>query len=160
MNVDRATLAVIWILGITILFFIPAAKRREAFVAFLACQCLTWFDSMMQVQFGLISFPVREFPKATDLLVTSEFFMYPYACGLYFINKPKARGTLFKISALMLWVTCLTGIDLFLVNFTHLISYDRYAWYWSWLDFLVTFILADLYSEWFLKRFNKLGEFS
>ncbi|TMV52073.1 hypothetical protein FE783_03765 [Paenibacillus mesophilus] len=147
---ERFILITLWMLGITGCLMIPERKRREAWIAFLACQAITWIGSLVQVRLGWIAFPVREFPKATDLCLTTEFFFYPLACAIYYIFEPKHSAT-FRICYSLLWVFGLTLFDWNLSVHTEVLDYKRYTWYWSGLDFAITFVAANIYTRWFFK---------
>lgn len=152
MTLERLVLIIIWIASIlAIILFIPKNKRREAVLSFLACQAITWVNSMLHVKYGLLEFPVREFPKATDLLFTSEYMMYPLMCSFYFIHEPGSRKLL-RLFYLAGCISCLTVIDIIISTFTNLIKYTNYSWYWTWIDFFLIFAITNVYCKWFFKR--------
>ena len=67
MLMDRIILIIVWVLTIAgLVAFVPHNKIRDAHIIFLFKQALTWFFGMVVVQAGLIIYPVREFPKATE----------------------------------------------------------------------------------------------
>lgn len=152
MTIDRLVLITIWAVSlIAVILFIPRRKRREAAIAFLACQAITWVNSMLHVKYGLLSFPVREFPKATELLFTTEYIMYPLMCAFYYIHEPKT-GKLLRFFYLAGCITGLTVVDAMIVKHTHLIVYLKYGWYWTWIDFFVIFLITNVYCKWFFKQ--------
>jgi hypothetical protein len=149
MSKEALILVLIWVLGISaFVLLIPKNSRRRFIFAFLACQCLTWLDSLILVQFNLISFPFREFPKATDILFTTSSFMYPliYAFYLFYIHKAKRIGRLLYLS---IWVS---GIAIFVEldeKFTDLLKFHNFSWYWTWLNFFLIFALLNVIYRWF-----------
>lgn len=150
LSFERFILITVWTVGITACLMIPQRKRREAWIAFLICQAITWIESLLQVRLGWIAFPVREFPKATDVCLTTEFFFYPLACAIYFIFEPGQSRT-WRLCYLLLWAGGLTLFDWALSVHTDLLDYKRYDWYWSGLDFAITFVAVGAYTRWFFR---------
>ncbi len=151
MTLERLVLITIWVTSfIAVVLFIPSHKRREAILSLLACQAITWVNSMLHVKYGLLTFPVREFPKATELLFTSEYMMYPLMCAFYYIYEPKS-GKLIRFFYLAGCISCLTIVDVIISTNTELIKYERYSWYWTWIDFFLIFLITNLYCKWFFK---------
>lgn len=152
MTLERLVLIIIWAVStIAFVLFIPRNRRREAILAFLACQSVTWVNSMLHVKYGLLAFPVREFPKASDLLFTSEYMMYPLMCAFYYIYEPES-GKLPRLLYLVGCITCLTVIDVIIEKYTELIEYTKYSWYWTWIDFFLIFLITNIYCKWFFKK--------
>ncbi|WP_281287138.1 CBO0543 family protein [Paenibacillus hemerocallicola] len=150
LSFERFVLISIWAVGLTACLLIPADKRREGWIAFLMCQAFSWIGALLEVRLGWIAFPVREFPRATDLGVTTEFFFYPLCCALYFIFEPR-RTRLMRGLYLLIWAFGLAMLDGLLSNYTDLLEYGRYAWYWSALDIALIFAVSNVYTRWFFK---------
>lgn len=86
---EHLILLAMWLFGfIGFILFIPRQDRRKGFLAFLMFQAIIWFCDMPSFQFRLLSAPVREFPKATDLPITIDYFFYP-VCFPFFTSKKK-----------------------------------------------------------------------
>ncbi len=152
MTLERLVLVIIWVISIlAIILFIPKHKRREAIMSFFACQSIIWVNSMLHVKYGLLSFPVREFPKATEVLFTTEYMMYPLMGAFYYIYEPKS-GKLLRLFYLAGCISCLTVIDTIISTYTNLIKYTKYSWFWTWIDFFLIFLLANVYCKWFFKH--------
>ncbi|MCD9021498.1 CBO0543 family protein [Cohnella silvisoli] len=151
MTLERRVLIMIWIASIiAVVLFIPKHKRREAIVVLLTCQAITWLNGILHVEFGLLAFPVREFPRATKLLFTSEYMMYPLMCAFYFIYEPHSRKLL-RLPYLVAWISGLTMVDVMIERYTNLIEYVNYFWYWTWIDFFLIFLLTNVYCKWYFK---------
>jgi hypothetical protein len=152
MTLERLILVLIWVTGsIAFLLYIPSQKRREAILSFLACQAITWVNGTLHIKYGLLEFPVREFPKATELLFTSEYIMYPLICAFYYIYEP-ASGKLLRLLYLVSCISCLTVVDVLIETYTDLIEYKNYNWYWTWIDFFLIFLLTNAYCKWFFQE--------
>ncbi|SDC71515.1 hypothetical protein SAMN02799630_01266 [Paenibacillus sp. UNCCL117] len=151
MTLDRFVLILLWGLSVVLaVIMIPRRKVRIAAIALLFCQALLWVSSLLHSRHDLIQFPVREFPKATDLLVTTEYFFYPFFCALYVIREPMNQSRI-NWKSLITCVTAATVIDLLLATYTNLVRYENYAWYWTWLVFLVQFLATRYYCCWFFR---------
>ncbi|WP_407945760.1 CBO0543 family protein [Paenibacillus puerhi] len=46
---------------------------------------------VLLVQFNLVAYPLREFPKASDLSITFKVLWTPVASGLYYIYRPRSN---------------------------------------------------------------------
>jgi hypothetical protein len=149
MSKEVLILTIIWVVGIAaFVLFVPKNSRRRFIFAFLACQCLTWLDSLFLVQFNLISFPFREFPKATDILFTTSSFMYPliYAFYRFYIHKAKRIGRFLYLS---LWISGIAFLVEMDEKYTNLLRYHNFTWYWTWLNFFCLFLLTNIIYRWF-----------
>lgn len=84
MTLERLVLIIIWTLSVlAIILFIPKNKRREAVLSFLACQAITWVNSMLHVKYGLLEFPVREFPKSNRSFI--HFGVYDVSFDVFLL---------------------------------------------------------------------------
>jgi hypothetical protein len=151
MSRDYTVIILIWVIGIiAYLFLTPKNRYRKVLFALLLCQTFVWVSSLLHVKYHLLAFPVREFPKATEVLVTTEYFFYPLLSGLYIIFEPK-RSLAIRIIYLSLWISGLTVMDVMLEKYTNLIEYVHYAWYLTWIDFFCIFVVTNLIYQWFFK---------
>jgi hypothetical protein len=151
MSVDYVYLIIMWVIGIiAYLFLTPKKHYRKMLFTLLVCQSFLWLNSLIHVEFNLLAFPVRELPKATELLFTTEYFFYPLLCGLYVAYEPK-RSLRIRVFYLSIWISALTLYDLILVNFSNLVEYVHYAWYFTWIDFFCIFAVTNWVYQWFFK---------
>jgi hypothetical protein len=152
MNTEFVILIIIWVVGLISFFlFTPKRKHRNLIFGYLVCKTLTWISTLFHVKFNLLIFPFREFPKATDLMLTTEYFFYPLMCGFYIIYEPKLKylGRFFYLS---LWISVLVIIDVMMEKYTNLIEYIHYDWYWTWLNFFCIFALSNRIYHWFFSE--------
>ncbi|WP_223592332.1 CBO0543 family protein [Neobacillus bataviensis] len=151
MTVDVWVLILIWMIGFAaFMLFVPKNRRRRFLIAFLICQTFTWLIAVLLVYFDRISYPIREFPKATHLLLALNYFFFPLLCGFYIIYEPKRNYTV-RLLYLSGWVTGVVVIIKLLEKYTGLLQYQHYAWYWSWLNFFWMFAVTNLLYRWFFK---------
>jgi hypothetical protein len=150
LSFERFVLLSIWAVGLTACLMIPANKRREGWIAFLMCQAISWIGALLEVRLGWISFPVREFPIATDLGLTNEFFFYPLCCAFYYIFEPRSARTSRLLYSLV-WIFGVGAFDGLLSEYTDLLEYGGYNWYWNVLETGLVFVATNLYTRWFFK---------
>jgi hypothetical protein len=152
MSVEFVILIAMWAIGIiSFLIFTPNRHRRKLIFGYLVCKTLTWLSTLFHVKFNLLIFPIREFPKATDLLLTTEYFFYPLLCGFYIIHEPKLNYFV-RFLYLSLWISILVIIDVMIEKYTNLIEYIHYDWYWTWLNFFCIFALSNMIYHWFFRE--------
>ncbi|MDN3019163.1 hypothetical protein PH210_23605 [Paenibacillus sp. BSR1-1] len=151
MTVDILVLILLWVIGLLAsMLFVPKNRLRRFLIAFMICQTFTWLSAVLLVYFDRISYPIREFPKATHLLLALNYFFFPLICGFYSIYEPK-RNYKVRLLYLSVWVTGVVVIIKLLEKYTHLLKFQHYTWYWSWLNFFWMFAVSNLLYRWFFK---------
>lgn len=153
MVLERTILTTMWLLGmIGFLFIIPRKKRREGFLAFLMFQALIWLCDMFVFYFGLMSAPIREFPKATDLSITINYFFYPVLFSLFYVYK-KGRDHRWKqLTKLLIWITAITILDVLIERYTRLLEYKTITWFGIGIYIGFLFYISDVLCNWFFKN--------
>lgn len=150
-SINYVIMMLLWGAGISaFILFIPRNRRRRFFIAFLFCQAVLWLSSLFHVKYHLLAFPVREFPKATDLLVTTEYFFYPVCCGFYVVFEPK-RSFLIRILYLAVCCSGIVVLDVILEKYTDLIKYVHYKWYLTWINAFGIAAVTNIVCKWFFK---------
>ena len=87
MNVDYILITIECVITIVLLIcFIPKHKIREAQVAFLFKQVITWILGLLVVQLRLIEYPVRFFPYANKTSFAFEYFVYPSIGAIFNVH--------------------------------------------------------------------------
>jgi hypothetical protein len=152
MSVEFVILIAMWAIGIiSFLIFTPSRHHRKLIFGYLVCKTLIWLSTLFHVKFNLLIFPIREFPKATDLLLTTEYFFYPLMCGFYIIYEPKLNYFI-RFLYLSSWISILVIVDVMIEKYTNLIEYIHYDWYWTWLNFFCLFALSNKIYRWFFRE--------
>ena len=114
-------------------------------------QCMSWLFGLLVVEYGLISYPVREFQIANASSFSFEYFIYPAICIVFNLHFPKNRLFVYKFLWIILFSTCITILEVILERYTGLIEYIHWTWYWSWITLLITFLISRAYYIWFYK---------
>lgn len=79
---------------------------------------------MITFVFGWQHAPVREFPKATDIPLTLDYFFYPVLFAIYYVNK-KAKGGLWsRCIYFFVWISVISLFDNVIERYTDLLEYE------------------------------------
>ncbi len=158
MNRDYALITFEWILTIILLIkFIPKNKIREAHVAFLLKQLITWILGLLVVQLKLIEYPVRLFPYANKTSFTFEYFVYPSICAIFNVNFPEKKNLLGKFMYYFYYCTTITCLEVLVEKYTNILKYMHWTWYLTWITLFITFYITRKYCIWFFTPMkNKL----
>ncbi|MCT8137840.1 hypothetical protein H1D32_08770 [Anaerobacillus sp. CMMVII] len=152
MSKDKGILLICWIVAIGLLFsLIPRQKLRNAVLAFLYKQVITWLFGLFVVEKGLIKYPVREFRKAYKGSFSFEYFLYPTLCAIYNLYYPEHRSKLIKFLYLNLHAGVITLTEFFIERYTNLIKYVKWKWYWSYLTMGISYYSSRLFYRWFFR---------
>lgn len=151
MSVERTILIVAWILTIlALLLLVPRKKFREAQLAFLVKQVITWSGATFVVEKGWIQFPVRELSSYGSSF-TYDFFVHPALCAIFIAHYPEKRSILNKVGYYALFCSGMTLIEVMVEKNTNLIKYTGWTWYWTWIGLFITFVISRLYVRWYCK---------
>src|SRR5690554_5912572 len=106
MGIEYLILIGMWIFGFFFfMMFIPRKYRREGILALMVFQAVIWFFNLPAFEFGLLSAPVREFPKAHDLPITINYFFYPLLFSIYFVHRKKLTRLPTKWIYTFIWIS-------------------------------------------------------
>lgn len=145
-----------WIITIGLLLkFIPKNKIREAHVAFLFKQVLTWVLGLTVVQYKLIEYPVRLFPYATRTCFSFEYFIYPSLCAIFNVNFPQKKKAFGQFMYYCYYCTTMTIVELYIEKYTNILKYIHWTWYITWITLFITFYCTRKYYVWFFKLKTK-----
>ncbi len=152
MNINYIIIAIEWIIAIGLLVkFIPKNKIREAFVAFLFTQNLTWVLGLTVAELKLIEYPVRLFPYASRVSFTFEYFLYPSICAIFNVHYPQKKNAFGQFMYYFYYCTTLTVAEVFIEKYTNTLKYIHWTWYITWITLFLTFYATRKYYVWFLK---------
>ena len=142
-----------WIfMSIILIMFVPKNKVREANIAFLFMQVITWFFGLLVVEKNLISYPSRLFfKKSSKPSFTFEYFVYPAISSLFNVYYPEKKHTFIKSMHYLFYTLLLTFFEVLAVKHTKLIRYNKWTWYWTFITIWITFYFSRIYSRWFFK---------
>lgn len=152
MLMERLILVAMWLFGfVGFILFIPIHDQRKGFLAFLMFQADIWLCDMPSFQFGLLSAPVREFPKATDLPITIDYFFYPVLFAIYYVNKRVNSSLSSRRIYFLIWTTIITLYDILIERYTDLLKYEILPWYGMWIYIVFMFYISQVCCNWFYK---------
>ena len=152
MSIDYWIQTAMWLFGIVgFILFIPRKDRRKGFLALLMFQAIIWLCDMPAFQFGLISAPVRIFPKATDLTVTINYLFYPVLFSIYYVKKRVKGSNWSKLIYFLVWISGITLFDAILEKYTDLIHYGIINWFGMGIYLAFLFYVSEVCCNWFYK---------
>jgi hypothetical protein len=138
-----------WLLGAALTaIFVPRRRLRLFIVAFLAAQMAVWIAAAVLLELGLIAYPIREFPRATNMGFTMEYMMYPVLCGLYIIYEPQ-RGWGKRALYLLAWSCGLGLFQYWLTAGTELVEYVHLNWIVAGFTFACILIATKGIVGWY-----------
>lgn len=153
MLMEYTILAAMWLVGfIGFLWFIPYNNRRKGLLAALIFQAFIWLCDMPSFQYGLLSAPVRIFPKATDLTVTINYFFYPVLFAIFYVHKKEEKRLLFKIIYFFVWISIITIFDTIIEKYTELINYGSLTWFGMFIYIGFLYFISLICCNWFYKE--------
>jgi hypothetical protein len=153
MRMEYIILAAMWLFGfIGFILFIPHKDRRKGLFAALMFQTFIWLLDMPSFTYGLLSAPVRVFPKATDLTVTINYFFYPVLFAIFYVHRKTKNSLWFKFTYFFVWVSIVTIYDNVLERYTDLIEYGILNWFGMWVYIGLLFYLSQVCCNWFFRQ--------
>nr|WP_289982950.1 CBO0543 family protein [Paenibacillus sp. BSR1-1] len=142
-----------WLFGfIGFILFIPHKDRRKGILAAIMFQAFIWLCDMPSFKFGLLSAPVRLFPKATDLTVTINYFFYPVLFAIFYVHWNAKNNRWFRLTYFCIWISVITIYDNILEIYTDLIKYGSLNWFGMWIYIGILFYISLICCNWFYKE--------
>lgn len=151
-TMSKSILISSWIVvSLLLIRFIPREKIREAQLAFLSKQTMTWLFGLIVVEKGFISYPDRFFKKANRTSFTFEYFVYPALCALFNSYYPENKPNILKFLYYFSHTSIITIFEMIAVKYTNLIRYKKWSWYMSFITIWMTYYISRIYYRWFFK---------
>lgn len=149
------------LISVLSLIFIPKAQRRRAFIAFNIFQACSWIVVLTLVQGHQMTFPIREFPKASRANFLSQFMYYPIGFVWFVILYPE-KGTNFKKAVHYFLFVSIPIVYIYLtIRFTDLrkpVSNNMYSMFiLNYTSFFLEYRLCHLFVKWFFKEKNYIS---
>lgn len=142
-----------WILAsLMLLKFVPKNRIREASLAFLFLQLITWIFGLAVVEKNLIKYPSRLFFSKSDKgSFTFEYFVYPAICAVFNLHYPEKSNFFIKFFHFFFYTSVITICEIFAVKYTNLIKYKNWNAYYSYITLWTTFYFSRIFYRWFFK---------
>lgn len=139
---------------ISMVFLIPRNKVREAVVAFLFKQAMTWPLGLFIADMGWIQYPIRFFENVNRGSFTFEYFFYPVICAYFMVYFPNDKRLVTRAAYYFAFSTTLTLAELVILHNTDLIIYIRWNAYATWISLFITFYITRKFCLWFFKPYR------
>ncbi|MCR2803561.1 CBO0543 family protein [Paenibacillus soyae] len=152
MSFEQNLLLLIWLLGLLVIVFgVPYGRRHSFFIAYLTAQGLDWLAEILLLQFNTVSFPIREFPGASDMSITLMIFLMPLCCAIYVIYEPR-KSLPIRTLSLLLWASVMTLVEIAISRFSNLQDHKSYYWLVAEIVFSVELVITIAIVRWFFHK--------
>jgi hypothetical protein len=156
MSKETLILIVSWGIAIVLLIWkVPRNKIKDAQIVFLFAQSLGWLYVFVQSYFNNLVFPIREFPKATDMLVSLHFIIYPTFCVFFVLYFPETSKKWKIILHYLVFVFLNQSYEMLLERYTKLIDYKHLNALWGFLIKTLVYYCIYRFYRWYIKRLRK-----
>ncbi|KAB7665121.1 CBO0543 family protein [Bacillus sp. B1-b2] len=152
MNKDIIILTCSWMIALfSLLFLVPKRSRKYAHITFLFGQAIAWVFEYLQLVFGWIEFPFREFKYATKMSFSLHYLFFP-TIGVFFnLWYPVNTNLLFKFGYYLIFSIGIATYILVLGITSDLYKILHWNWFLGVLsDFIVLFLIRR-FTYWFRK---------
>lgn len=136
-------------IGIILLALVPKERRKEAAAVFLFQQFPGWVLGLAVVELGWISYPVRDFQKASYTSFSFEFLLLPTIAVYYNLLFPAKATVRLQLLYTFGFGAALTVPEYIIMRTTRLIDYIHWDWYWTLLSVMAVLALSRLFHVWF-----------
>jgi len=158
LTIERFIMVSVFAISIASIFYIPKEKYRLALVSFFMFQAFTWPAIILLVELGKIEFPVREFPRATQVGFTTNYLFYPMIF-VWFILMFPIKASLFKK---FLHYFIFVSFSVWFINFTAVFTalenplagtlFSQTVR--TYITFFIYYFISRVFILWFSKRSN------
>jgi len=129
----------------------PKNKLLQMQFTILFIQLPTWLLGLSAVELGLLEYPYRELASVNRTSFIFEYLVLPIVCVHVNNHYPWSSSTLLKAAYLASISLLLTSCEVVFENYTLLIKYTGWKWYWSWISILLIFWLNQKAVAWFFR---------
>jgi hypothetical protein len=151
MSVEQNVLLFLWFAGTAVIAFaIPRNQWHALVLCFLAGQAIGWMMETMLLELRVVTFPIREFPRATLLAVTNKIMFIPVMSGLYVTYEPRKSWRM-RLIYLLVWACLLASIENLIATFTKLLDYTGFNWWWAVLLYASVLAAINGIVRWFFR---------
>ncbi|MBY0157235.1 CBO0543 family protein [Cytobacillus oceanisediminis] len=141
-----------WILSLYLLLrYIPTESKRLAWITFILVQAIAWIHEYIQLVFGLVEFPYREFNKATNMSFSLHYIVYPTIAVFFILFYPKEKGTRRTFLYYLLFSMGITTYSYLLEKFSSLYHYIHWNWLFGLITNMILLYVVKIYIFWFKK---------
>lgn len=152
MTLEGKILATAVVVSLLSLAFTPKNKRLELQFIILFVQLPTWILGLSAVELGLLEYPARELATVNRTSFIFEYMVLPILCVHVNNYYPWQAARLVKAMYFTGISLLITGIEVFLEQYTLLIKYSGWQWYWTFISITLVFWLNQKMVKWFFKR--------
>lgn len=149
MSLEQSFLIHTVLIGLILIIVLVTKDNMHRFItAFLVGQALTWLNVTLHAKLGLAEYPVREFPKATDMAFSLQYFVFPVLCGFYVLFEP--QGPRWQRFVYLLGYSLVPAVLHYVqAKFTQLVAYKHYHWSIPYVVSVIVLMSVNVAVRWF-----------
>jgi hypothetical protein len=135
-----------WLVSILLLLkFVPKESKRTAHITFLFSQAITWLYQYIQLVFGLLEFPFREFPAATKMSFSLPYIVYPTFGVFFILLYPKENNRMRIFLHYLLFAFAIPTVTYLIEKYSSIFHFKKWDFFTS--------VFIDLFILYLIKKF-------
>ncbi|MGD6853890.1 CBO0543 family protein [Bacillus infantis] len=152
MNREVMILIGSWVVSLYLLLrYIPAESKRLAWITFLFVQAIAWIHVYIQLAFGLVEFPYREFNKATNMSFSLHYIVYPTIAVFFILFYPEEKGKKSKFLYYLLFSAGAATYSYLIEKYSRLYHFIHWNWIMGLIINMLLLYIIKKYIFWFKK---------
>ncbi|MGX6444043.1 CBO0543 family protein [Neobacillus sp. K501] len=136
---------------ILLIKFVPIDRKRTAHITFIFGQSIAWIYQYLQLLFGFIEFPYREFDYATKMSFSLYYLTYPTFGVLFILLYPTNKGNLRIIMHYLIFTIGLTTYAYLLEKYSSLSDWKNWNIYSGFISNFIILYIVKKFVFWFRK---------
>ena len=152
MNKEILILLFSWIISILLLIkYIPKEWKRNAHINFIFVQAIAWIYEYMQLLFGVLEFPVREFDYATKMSFSLHYLIYPTFMVLFMRFYPINKRNVRIIIHYVIFAIAITTYAFLVEKYSSLFHWKNWNVFFSFIGTLSILYIVKKFVFWYQK---------
>jgi len=141
-----------WLVSIYLLLkYIPKESKRYAHITFIFVQTIAWIFEYLQVLFGLVEFPFREFNTATKMSFSLHYFIYPTFVVFFIFLYPTEKVKLRICIHFLIFAIAIATYSIVIEKYSSLFYFKKWNWFSSVISNLIILYIVKKFVFWFKK---------
>lgn len=149
MNLEGIILTISVVVSLLSLALTPRNKALQMQFVILFVQLPSWLLGLTVVELGLLEYPYREFASVNRTSFIFEYVVLPVLCVHVNNHYPWRASTPVKAAYFTVISLIMTGGEVVLEQYTMLIKYTGWHWYWTLSSVIFIFWLTQKMVDWF-----------
>ncbi|WHY78637.1 CBO0543 family protein [Neobacillus sp. WH10] len=141
-----------WLISAYLLLkYIPKENKRYAHITFIFAQTIAWIFEYLQVLFGLVEFPFREFNTATKMSFSLHYFISPTFMVFFIFLYPTEKMKLRICIHFLIFAIAIATYSFVIEKYSSLLYFKKWNWFYSVISNLIILYIVKKFVFWFKK---------